>query len=252
VPITAKLVANLLTAAGPNLVLKVDMHAQQNQVYFDLPPKLRAAYSLMEDELRIELETGELETVHALSKLTRLQQITSGFVTLPGRDTPMILPANENPRLKALMQVVPDIQGQFIIWAHFKEELRQIAEAFAEAGITAVEYHGGVGTAARDEAIDDFQKGRVRAFIGQAQAGGTGITLTAAETAVYLSNSFNNGVRVQSEDRCHRIGTRGTVVYIDIAAVDTVDEAITRALQRKSSVAAAILDGRGLRMPAII
>jgi ribose-phosphate pyrophosphokinase len=37
VPITAKLVANLLTAAGANRVLTVDLHAQQIQGFFDIP-----------------------------------------------------------------------------------------------------------------------------------------------------------------------------------------------------------------------
>lgn len=218
--------------------------------YFELPPKLRAAYELMEDELRIQLEDGTIETVHALSALIRLQQITSGFVTLPDREKPMLIDAKDNPRLSLLMDVVEDIDGKFIVWAHFREELRQIAEAFAAAGIEAVEYHGGVGTADREDAIERFQKGTARAFLGQAQAGGTGLTLTAAETTVYYSNSFNNGVRQQSEDRNHRIGTKRNVVYIDLAATDTIDESISRALQRKTSIAAAVLDGRNLRMPA--
>ena len=37
VPITAKLVANLITAAGVNRVLTVDLHAQQIQGFFDIP-----------------------------------------------------------------------------------------------------------------------------------------------------------------------------------------------------------------------
>lgn len=37
VPITAKLVANLLVAAGVNRVLTVDLHAQQIQGFFDIP-----------------------------------------------------------------------------------------------------------------------------------------------------------------------------------------------------------------------
>ena len=37
VPITAKLVANLLVAAGANRVLTMDLHAQQIQGFFDIP-----------------------------------------------------------------------------------------------------------------------------------------------------------------------------------------------------------------------
>lgn len=37
VPITAKLVANLLVAAGANRILTMDLHAQQIQGFFDIP-----------------------------------------------------------------------------------------------------------------------------------------------------------------------------------------------------------------------
>ena len=36
-PITAKLVANLLVAAGANRILTMDLHAQQIQGFFDIP-----------------------------------------------------------------------------------------------------------------------------------------------------------------------------------------------------------------------
>ena len=85
----------------------------------------------------------------------------------------------------------------------------------------------------------------ITAFIGQPQAGGIGLTLTAAETVIYYSNDFNLGTRLQSEDRCHRIGTRHNVVYIDLVALNTLDAPIARALQRKTAVAAEILGDRG-------
>jgi len=81
----------------------------------------------------------------------------------------------------------------------------------------------------------------LRVFIGQPQSGGIGLTLTAAETVFYYSNDFNLETRLQSEDRAHRIGTRKNVVYIDIAAEDTIDEKITSNLRRKKRTAAIVL-----------
>lgn len=210
---------------------------------FELPPRLRAAYVTLEEELRIYLEAGEVETVSALAALGKMQQITSGFVHIDGE--PRLLATEDNPRMKALLEVVDDVEGQFIVWARFREELRQIAEALEAAGIPTVSYHGGVGRDARSEAVDAFQAGRARAFVGQPESGGIGLTLTAAETAIYYSNDFNLGTRLQSEDRCHRIGTRRNVVYIDLMAVGTIDGPIARALQRKSAIAAEILGDRG-------
>jgi len=210
---------------------------------FELTPRQRTMYETLEEELRIYLDGGEIETVDGIAAMTKLQQITSGFVNIDG--APMLLPAKDNPRIDAMLEVVEDLTGPFIVWARFREELRQISAALSEAGISAREYHGGTSASAREEAVDEFQSGAVRAFIGQPQAGGIGLTLTAAETVIYYSNDFNLGTRLQSEDRCHRIGTRHNVVYIDLVALNTLDAPISRALQRKTAVAAEILGDRG-------
>lgn len=204
--------------------------------YFELTPGQRRVYKTLEDDLRIELD-GEVNVVTALGALTKLQQITSGFVNIEGN--PVLLPAEDNPRMALLKTIVEGLQGKFIVWARYREELRQIASALHDFGV--VQYHGGVSNADREAAVDDFQNGAPRCFLGQAQSGGIGLTLTAAETVIYFSNDFNLGTRLQSEDRAHRIGTKKNVVYIDLVAQDTVDIGIANTLQRKEELAARIL-----------
>lgn len=211
------------------------------QVFFDLDAQQRRAYKLMEDELRIELEDGDVLSVSRLAAIMKLQQITSGFVVRPG-STELIYVTDGNPRLDALMGMLEDAPpGKLIVWARFKEELRAVSEALRKAGRVVVEYHGDVKDKDREAAVDRFQNGDADAFVGQPQSGGIGLTLTAAEWVVYYSNDFNSETRLQSEDRCHRIGTTAHVVYTDLVAEGTIDEAITRALQRKSDLAAEIL-----------
>lgn len=225
-------------------VLKKDCLDLPNKIYktvaFELNAQQRKAYDKMQDELRIELPDEALLPVSELAALTKLQQITSGFVMLPeARGIQLV--SDKNPRLAALLDVVRDIDGKFIVWARFKEELRAIAAALKAADIECVEYHGDVSKADREVAIDALQVGTARAFVAQAQAGGTGLTLTAAETAIYYSNDFNSGTRMQSEDRNHRIGTKSHVVYIDLVAEGTIDERIAAVLQRKKNTAALVL-----------
>ena len=219
------------------------------QRYFELTPALHRAYDLLERELRIELDDGTLSPVKALAALVKLQQITSGFVHPPGGGAPLYAPDGSNPRLELLVDMQQDIPGKFIVWARFREELRAIAAALRKAGRTVVEYHGDVPEKQRSAAIDAFQAGAADAFVGQPQAGGIGITLTAAEHVIYYSNDFNLETRLQSEDRPHRIGQRRNVVYTDLIATNTIDEPIARALQRKADVAAMILGDRRLRVP---
>ena len=78
---------------------------------------------------------------------------------------------------------------------------------------------------------------KIQYFIGQPQSGGIGLTLTAAEYAIYYSNSFDLETRLQSEDRCHRIGTTTNVTYIDLEASKTIDSKIIKSLRTKKSLA---------------
>lgn len=210
--------------------------------YFELSTKQRQAYELMQEEARIQLDDGDVLSVHELSVLVKLQQITSGYVKLP--DGGLQYVEEDNPRLELLVDTLEDIDGKIIIWARFREELRTIAKRLRELEYNVVEYHGAIKTTDREIAVDSFQNGDADIFLGQAQSGGIGLTLTAAETTIYYSNDFNNETRLQSEDRNHRIGTKNNVVYIDLMATDTIDEKIASALQRKSKVASIILDGK--------
>jgi SNF2 family DNA or RNA helicase len=230
-------------------VLKRDCLDLPEKIYkthfFDLNSDQARAYALMRDELRLEIGE-EVVTVKALAALVKLQQITSGFTIPPGGGDPVYV-SEKNPRLAALLDLAEDLNGQFIVWARFREELFTVAAALRKAGLRVVEYHGGVNTADREIAVDSFQAGEADVFVGQPQSGGIGLTLTRAESVIYYSNDFNLETRLQSEDRAHRIGTRHNVVYIDVIASDTIDESIARALQRKSDVAANVLGG--LRTP---
>lgn len=207
-------------------------------ITFELNNDQQRAYDKMQDELRIDLGDNVELPVSELAALIKLQQITSGYVNTP---LGIRYISDDNPRLKAFMDAVEDVDGKFIVWARFREELDAIRDALTDAGITCVQYHGGVSRDDREVAVDSFQNGDVRVFVGQPQSGGIGLTLTAAETVFYFSNDFNLETRLQSEDRAHRIGTRKNVVYIDIAAENTIDEQIARNLQRKQRTAAIVL-----------
>jgi SNF2 family DNA or RNA helicase len=206
--------------------------------YFEMEPDQRAAYQHIINEHNWFREDGTIDTFSALTVINKLRQVTSGFIIVDGEPTEL---RNAKPRLEALDEIIGETTGQFIIWASFREEIKRIAAMLEERGETFVEYHGGTSAHDRTTAIDDFQSGRARIFVGNPAAAGTGLTLTAAETAIYYSSDFSLVKRSQSEDRCHRIGTRHPVLYIDIVGRETIDERIAAALQAKKGVAEAIL-----------
>lgn len=212
--------------------------------YFELGPKQRQAYDLMQSENRIEITPGEVVPVHKLAAIVKLQQIVSGYLVAPpgaSLDFEPIFLEDDNPRLEAFTDLMEDIEGSVIVWAKFTPEIDAICKRLREMEISFVRYDGSVKTADRERAVDDFQAGEKRVFVGQPAAGGIGLTLTRAETTVYYSNDYNLETRLQSEDRNHRIGTKNNVRYIDIVAADTIDEDISKVLQDKTATAAQIL-----------
>ena len=74
-----------------------------------------------------------------------------------------------------------------------------------------------------------------------AAAAGTGFTLTAASYTIYESMSWRFDHYAQSQDRNHRIGQTQPVSYLRLIAADTIDEAVARALERKSGMARGLL-----------
>lgn len=205
---------------------------------FEMSPRHRQVYDALKEDLRIELEEGEITTIKKLALGTKLQQVTSGFMIIHDEPTPIY---DKNPRMELFKEIVKDLEGQFIVWAKFTHEIQQIIVELSSMNILCAGYWGEVNDKDREAAVDGFQSGRIRALVGVAKAGGVGLTLTNAEDVIYYSNDFSLEDRMQSEDRCHRDGTTHHVTYTDIVAPNTIDERIAGALATKGNMAAAIM-----------
>jgi SNF2 family DNA or RNA helicase len=131
---------------------------------------------------------------------------------------------------------------QAIVWARYTTEILDVSRALDELGIPSAKYHGETKRGERLDIIDDFQAGKLKVFIGNQRAGGTGITLTAASSVHYYSNSFSYRDRMQSEDRAMRIGQNKDVTYYNYAGIGTVDEYVISCLLNKQNVSFEIVD----------
>ena len=179
-----------------------------------------------------ELNGEVINAPETITRMLRMQQILCGWV--PAETNAVPIDPN-NPRIEALKEILASISSKAIIWARFKADIRAIE---AVLGDEAVSYYGDVKSDDRTKAVDLFQNDpKIKFFIGQPQSGGIGLTLTAAEYAIYYSNSFDLETRLQSEDRCHRIGTKNNITYIDIEAPKTIDTKIIKALRDKKRLA---------------
>ena len=207
----------------------------------DLTPEQLKYYNEMKAFAMAQIDGGLVSTVNALTQLMRLHQIVCGHVKLDD-GTIIELP---NKRLDELLAIVEETDGKLIIWANYRHDIEAIKLALSkEYGMNSVGmYYGDTDMDERKRVLKEFQNpdSEMRFFVGNPSTGGYGLTLTAASTMVYYSNSFDLEKRLQSEDRAHRIGQIKNVTYIDLIAVGTVDEKIVKALRAKIDIATQVL-----------
>jgi len=232
---------------------------------FEMSKNQLALYKQAKQALLFSAEGRRISITNVLVEILRLQQITGGF--LPNKEVPesmadydVIDPdtsiditrkTSRNPKMKALLDSIEEAPGKVIIWARFTFEIHMITEKLREiyGHSSTVVYNGEVSEENRDIAIDKFQdkSSKTRFFVANPAAGSEGITLTAGTTVIYYSNTYSFEKRAQSEDRAHRIGQDNKVLYIDITAEKTIDEAVLLALKSKEDMSVNMMGGlRGI------
>ena len=207
----------------------------------ELSPEQAKMYSDLKKIALGICEEGTVTPTTILTQLLRLQQVCSGHVKLDDGT----IKTFSSAKIKELEAVVEEINGKALIWANFTHDIESIVELLTNmyGEDSVVSYYGATSTDQRDYAMSSFQNpdSPVRFFVGQPRTGGYGLTLTQASTVIYYSNSYDLEVRLQSEDRAHRIGQVNKVTYIDIIAEKTVDEKVLQALRSKIDIASVVL-----------
>ena len=218
----------------------------------DLPPKIymkrnielsteqKKVYKEMKEKALATLHGKQITTMTALTQLMRLQQITCGHFVADDGTTQQI----KSNRLNELMDILDEIEGKAIIWAHWQADIKNIIKEIKKVHGpgSVVDYYGLTPQDQRDKNRNAFQNdSKVRYLVGTPQTGGYGITLTAANTVIYYSNGYDLEKRLQSEDRAHRIGQHKPVTYVDIIAEETVDQKIVKALRKKINIASEVM-----------
>ena len=153
-------------------------------------------------------------------------------------------------KLNALEEIIQETDGKIIIWANYLYNIHEIKDFLIEkyGKDSTVSIYGDVDVVDRQAAVKRIQEDEhTRFLVANPTTGGFGLTLTACNTVIYFSNNYNLEVRMQSEDRAHRLGQKGTVVYIDIVARGTLDEAIMKSLINKGQIAAKTLGEEDLK-----
>ncbi len=137
-------------------------------------------------------------------------------------------------------ELVAEAEQKLVLWTNFKHNVTELTERYAKHGTAG--FSGDVSVSERAASIERFQKpdSDLRILVAIPAAGGVGITLTAARTAVYLDKTWNAEHWLQSVDRIHRIGQTGTVNIVSLHA-SPVDVLISRSLASKQRAQDALM-----------
>jgi len=205
-----------------------------------LTPEQNKVYQQMKSMALAEMNGKMVTTVNVITQLMRLQQITCGHFKADDGSMQEI----KNNRITELMDLLEEVEGKAIIWAHWRHDIATIVkEIEKEYPGSVMTYYGDTTSDDRQKAIKEIQdpESKVRFLVGTPQTGGYGITLTGASTMIYYSNGYDLEKRQQSEARIDRIGQKKPMTYIDILAEDTIDEKIVKSLRKKVNIATEIM-----------
>ena len=207
----------------------------------ELTDEQKKVYKQMKQEAIAFLNGKMVTSATVITQLMRLHQITCGhFKSNDGTVQDL-----KNNRISELMDILEEVEGKAVIWAHYRHDIEKIVEAISKkyGENTVVTYYGDTTTDDRQKAIKKIQDkdSPVRFIIGTPQTGGYGITLTGASTMIYYSNGYDLEKRQQSEARIDRIGQEKPMTYIDIICEDTIDTKIVESLRNKVNIATEIM-----------
>ena len=128
---------------------------------------------------------------------------------------------------------------KLVVFAHHVDIVQEIGRRFNSPTIT-----GQTDLQVRQSVVDRFQQDPECKLIAcNIQAGGVGLTLTAASNVAFVELAWNPGQMEQAEDRTHRIGQKDQVTAWYLLAEKTIDEQIMELIEEKRKVVVAATDG---------
>jgi SNF2 family DNA or RNA helicase len=217
-------------------------------IYCDLDYTQRKAYDMMAHAMMAWVGEHEDEPIAApvvITQLTRLQQFAVAYGALDtkivrkricetctdeghekcqGHEQQVLKLIEPSSKLDVVMQIVEDNPGKpLVVWAQSKQVINMLVKRLQAAGIEPAVLTGDTPSDVRDKLVEDFQRGHYTIFVGTIKAGGEGITLTAADTEIFIDRDWSPSKNRQTEDRLHRIGQKNAVHIIDIVARNTID-----------------------------
>lgn len=215
--------------------------------YIEMPAKQWKPYRQMASSMIAQLDgdDGLVVASNGLTMLTRLTQFAAAVCEID--ETGEIQYKNSSNKVDALIDLIEDMDGKsLVVFALHRKLIDLAAKALDKHKISYSLIVGGQNTYDRQNNIDDFQKGKTQVILCTMSAGNVGVTLTRADTLVFMQRSWSIIENSQAEDRIHRIGAEKheNITIIDLISQDTFEEEQLDVLEQKKERAEEVLRDR--------
>lgn len=148
-------------------------------------------------------------------------------------------------KIDSIVNLAMDIEDPLVIMVHHREVQQEVAKRLKKHKTLSV-LTGGMTAKRRQDAIDDFQDGRVDVIVCSITAAGIGINLQRGQAMILGELPMTYAEVDQAISRCHRSGQKNNLTVYRVIAIDTFDEVVMKMIARKEAVSAAVEDGKDI------
>lgn len=230
--------------------LNKNMLRRRKEEVLDLPPKIYTDELLdldsSQDKLYRDVTNQIIEDIdrimllpNPLTELIRLRQVTSNPNILTSKNI-------TNVKYDRIVDILESTTDKVIIFSNWTKVINPLYIKLSSLG-----YNPALVTGETKDPIGEMTKfqsdNTCKVILGTTPALGTGYTLTAANTVIFIDEPWSKAIKDQAEDRCHRIGTKGTVNIITLICKDTIDERIHQIIKDKGELSDRIVDGKAIQ-----
>lgn len=225
--------------------LKSEVLDLPEKIYVDdiveMDGKQAVMYKEVEAGLKADYINGDIDLTNPLSALIRLRQ-TTGY---PGILSETITESAKLDRMEELVENCTSNDEKVLIFSNWTQMTDAICNKLKSEGHKVGVITGETPDSSRQEIVDVFQNSSdLKVLVGTIGAMGTGLTLTAATTVIFLDEPWNKALFDQAVDRAHRIGQKNNITIYSIMCKDTIDERIHNLIYKKGAMSDAIIDGK--------
>ena len=207
-----------------------------HNVYSFFEPLQEEMYNQIKDEMCLLIKRGDRsiydDSSTSLKRLMRLVEIASSPALL---DDSYFRESGKESTLNGLISEIVGKHEKAIIWSCFTKNIDRFAKKYSEYG--AVKIHGKMSMRDRERSIDLFTRGDSQLLFATPQAAKEGLTLTAANHAIFYDRSFNLDDYLQAQDRIHRISQTKSCHIYNLIMSESIDIWIDKLLLAKRNAA---------------